>query len=128
MEEETTNWIIEMIKREAVPLALRLETTGDFCKKYKIPESTYYYQASKPENQEKIVNSALNNAKKYAPEVLDNLGERAKNNSKDAEMYLKFILQLAEKKDITSGGLSISFADIFKNVSSTSTTSEDNKE
>ena len=104
---EEINWIEEMIKREAVPLQLREGTVADFCKKYGIGDSTYYYQSSKPENQEKIVNSALNNAKKYAPEVLENLGERAKNNSKDAEMYLKFILQLADKTDITSKGESI---------------------
>lgn len=107
MEEDKVNWINEMIKREAIPLQLREGTVADFCKKYEIGDSTYYYQSSKPENQTKIINSALNNAKKYAPEVLENLGERAKNNSKDAEMYLKFILQLTDKTDITTGGENI---------------------
>src|SRR3990167_10242297 len=101
MEEDNENWIEEMIKREAVPLQLREGTVADFCKKYNIGDSTYYYQSSKAENQEKIVSSALNNAKKYAPEVLENLGERAKNNSKDAEMYLKlnklFSLQISRE-------------------------------
>lgn len=93
-----------MIVREAVPAPIRTDTVAEFCGKYGIGDSTYYYQSSKPENQTKIISLALQNAKKYAPEVLDNLAERAKSNSKDTEMYLKFILQLAEKTDITSGG------------------------
>lgn len=105
--EEVINWVDEMVIREATPLNLRDGTVADFCAKHDIGESTYYYQSSKPENQTKIINVALQNTKKHAPEVLENLGERAKNNSKDAEMYLKFILQLAEKTDITSGGESI---------------------
>jgi len=105
MEEETkTNWVDEMVIREATPLNLRTDTVAEFCKKHNIGDSTYYYQSSKPENQTKIINVALQNTKKHAPEVLENLGERAKNSSKDAEMYLKFILQLADKTDITSGG------------------------
>lgn len=100
-EDKITNWIDEMVIREATPLNLRDGTVANFCKKYDIGDSTYYYQSSKPENQTKIINVALQNTKKHAPEVLENLGERAKNNSKDAEMYLKFILQLAEKTDIT---------------------------
>jgi len=100
MEEIKENWIDKMIAREALPLHLREETVADFCKKYGIVDSNYYYHSSKPENKEKIVGIALNNVKKYAPEVLENLGERAKSNSKDAEMYLKFILQLAERKDL----------------------------
>ena len=104
MNEETQNWIEEMIVREAVPAPIRTDTVAEFCKKYDIGDSTYYYQSSKPENQAKIIGLALQNTKKHAPEVLENLGERAKSNSKDAEMYLKFILQLAEKTDITSGG------------------------
>lgn len=105
MEEEKVNWIDEMIIREATPKTLRNETVAEFCQKYGIVESNYYYHSSKPENQEKSIKIALQNTKKHAPEVLENLGERAKNNSKDTEMYLKFILQLAEKTDITSGGL-----------------------
>lgn len=107
MEEEKKNWIDEMIIREATPKQLRAETVAEFCKKYDIVESNYYYHSSKPENQEKSIKIALQNVKKHAPEVLENLGERAKDNSRDAEMYLKFILQLAEKTDLTSNGESI---------------------
>ena len=102
--KEETNWINELIKRQALPEEVREGTNAEFCAKWGIAESTYYYQASKQENQQEIVKLALNNAKRYAPEVLENLGVRAKSNDKAAEMYLKFILQLAEKTDITSGG------------------------
>lgn len=115
MEEETKNWIDKMIEREATPKPLRTETVEEFCSKYDIVISNYYYQASKSENQEKSIKIAIQNAKKHTPEVLENLAERAKNNNKDAKLYLEFILQLATKTDITSGGLSITFADIFKN-------------
>jgi hypothetical protein len=123
-EEETKNWIDEMIIREAIPKPLRTETVVEFCKKYSIEESNYYYQASKSENQEKSIKVALQNIKKHAPEILENLAERAKNNSKDTEMYLKFILQLTEKMDLTSGGLAIRFSDIFKKDEISSTTPE----
>lgn len=104
MEETKVNWIDEMLIREATPKTLRTDTVSEFCKRHGIVDSNYYYHSSKPENQEKIIGLALQSTKKHAPEVLENLGERAKSNSKDAEMYLKFILQLAEKTDITSGG------------------------
>lgn len=114
MDETKVNWIDEMIIREATPKTLRTDTVSEFCIRHGIVDSNYYYHSSKPENQEKSINIALQNTKKHAPEVLENLGERAKSNSKDAEMYLKFILQLAEKTDITSGGLAIQFAGDFK--------------
>lgn len=107
MEEGNKNWLDELVIRQALPEEIREGTNTEFCAKWGISESTYYYQASRPENQIKIVNIALQNAKKYAPEVLENLGVRAKSSNKAAEMYLKFILQLAEKTDITSGGLPI---------------------
>ena len=96
------SWIEKMIEREAIPKQLRPETVAVFCQENDIVESNYYYHSSKPEIKAKIIEIALDNCKKHAPEVLENLGERAKNNSKDAEMYLKFILQLAERTDLTS--------------------------
>lgn len=108
-QEEKKNWIDEMIIREATPKPLREGTNAEFCQRYEIPESNYYYYSSKAENKEKILQIALDNAKKHAPEVLENLGERAKENSQDAKLYLQFILQLAEKTDITSKGESIMY-------------------
>lgn len=107
MEEEKVNWVDKMIEREALPLQLRDGTVAEFAKKYEIADSLYYYYSSKPEIKEKIIGIALNNAKKHAPEVLENLGERAKSNNADAKTYLQFILQLAEKTDITSNGKAI---------------------
>ena len=103
MSEEKENWIDLMIERQAIPEELREGTSEEFCKKLGVKMSTYYYHANKPENNRKIVACAINNAKKHAPEVLENLGIRAKNSTRDAEIYLKFILQLAERTDITSG-------------------------
>lgn len=125
MEEDIkVNWIDEMIIREALPKTLREGTVADFCKKHGIVESNYYYHSSKPENQEKSIKIALQNTKKHAPDVLENLGERAKSNSKDAEMYLKFILQLAEKTDITSGGMPIiQIAEVIANKQNVVTSS-----
>ena len=97
---EEINWIDEMIEREALPKQLRIGTNAEFCQAHGIVDSNYYYHSSKPEIKAKIVEIALNNAKRHAPEVLENLGERAKENSADTKLYLQFILQLAEKTNV----------------------------
>jgi hypothetical protein len=103
--ESPKNWIDEMIEREAVPREAREETTRDFCKKRGIDERTYYYTVRKKENQEQILAICLNNAKRETPEILKKLSENAKaGKEKSIEMYLKFIIELAEKTDITSKG------------------------
>jgi hypothetical protein len=101
--EENITWLDKAIEREALPKEAREENTEKFCKAEGIPKSTYYYTISKPDIKEKIINLALDNAKKYAPEVLDSLGRRGIKDNKAAELYLKFILRLSEKTDITSG-------------------------
>ena len=98
-EENKSSWIDAMIEREATPPELRKEVNQKFCKKWEVPESTYYYHAAKPENQEKIIALALNYAKRHTSEILENLGVRAKSDNKAAELFIKFILQLAEKID-----------------------------
>ena len=120
MEEIKKTWIDEMIERQAIPEELREETNGAFCEQRGIPESTYYYHAAKSENQEKIIKIALSNAKKYAPEVLENLGVRAKSDNKAAEMYLKFVLQLAEKIE-SKHELSDNLLDLIKNAADNKT-------
>jgi len=97
--KEEVNWIDEMILRESLPLQLRKGTNAEFCEKYGIVESNYYYHSSKPENRQKAIDISLNNAKKHTPEVLENLGERAKENNADAKLYLQFVLQLAERTE-----------------------------
>lgn len=97
------NWIDEAIKLEATPKAAREITVLDFLKKWKIESSTYYYQMRKPENEKKVLDLCLSQAKKGAPEVLEKLREKAEGGSeKSIEMYLKFILALKERADLTT--------------------------
>lgn len=101
MEEIQKTWLDEAIEREALPQSARTETTQEFCARWGIPSSTYYYNISKPEIRKQILNLALNYARKYTSDVLEKIGEEAKNgNMKAAELYLKFIEQLDEKFDI----------------------------
>jgi hypothetical protein len=100
-----TNWIQEMIEREAIPKSAREETVAQFCDKWGITESTYYYQSSKPDNWKKTLEISLNNAKKECPEVLKVLGEKAKDGDMKAiDMYLNYIIQLAKNLDVKSDG------------------------
>lgn len=91
-----------MIEREAIPMPLRKETTVEFCKERGIAESTYYFQSSKRENMDIIEEICFKNAKKHTPEILENLGVRAKDDHKDAQLYLEFILERKKKMDITT--------------------------
>lgn len=101
-------WIQEMINREAIPKQERTDTIEEFCKKYDISESTYDYQRRKKENKRKIVEIWLNEAANGGNEVLAKLKENAlSGKEKSMEMYLKFVLELAENLDIKSDGKSI---------------------
>ena len=105
MAKEKKNWIDEMIEREALPKASREESIEDFCSKWKIGISTYYYQSSKSENWKKILKIALMSAKKEVPEVLQVLGSKAKDGDmKAVDMYLNYVVQLSKNLDIKSDG------------------------
>lgn len=104
MAEEIVNWVDEAIQREAIPKPLRTDTVKEFAAKFGIEEKQYWYQMSKKENQEKVLEIALNEAKKDAPEILVNLGDRAKKDNRAAELYLDYILKLAKNLDIKSDG------------------------
>jgi len=106
-----TNWIQEMIEREAIPEILREETTGSFCKKHKLSERNYYYHCAKPEHQKQILEIALNLAKKHTPEILHNLAVRAKSDNKASEMFLEYILKFSKQLDIKSNGQSLVLED-----------------
>ncbi len=99
MEEEKQDWRQLAIIRNATPKSLRDPVSErDFCNSFDVPESTYYRFVSLKETQEKILEICLNSARKRAPEVLDKLGEMAEKGDGNAiGMYLKFILELAEK-------------------------------
>lgn len=106
MSEEVNNWLDAAIEREAIPKTSRIDTIEKFAKKWKISTETYYYQMRKPENQKKVLEICLSVAKHRTPEILQKLADNAEEGKeKSIEMYLKFILDLTEKADLTSGGL-----------------------
>lgn len=99
------NWIQAMIEREATPKAARQETIAEFCAKWDVDTSTYYYQARKKENKREIVGIWLNEATNGGNEVLEKLKQNAlEGKEKSIEMYLKFILELAENLDVKTDG------------------------
>lgn len=104
MEERAKNWIEEMIERESTPKRLREQSTRDFCKERGIPESSYYYEVSKKEHQERILEICLNLAKRFTPDILENLGERATKDNKATELFLEYVLNKSKNIDIKSGG------------------------
>ena len=103
--ETKENWVDAMIMREATPKAAREETVAEFAAKWGIAESTYYYQSSSTENQKKIVELCFKQAKKRTPEILEKLGDKASEGSeKSMEMFLKLVLEKAEKSEVKVGG------------------------
>jgi|GEM_PF-3820503 len=114
---EVITWIDAAIERESLPKPARQESVAEFARRWKIDESTYYYQMRKPENEKLVLELSLSQAKKGTSSVLDKLREKAEEGSeKSIEMYLKFILALKERSDVTSndkgipiyGGASVS--------------------
>lgn len=98
-------WIDEMCEREAIPKGARKETRIDFCKRWDIAESTYDYQRRQKDNKKRIIEIWLNEATYGGNEVLAKLKENALlGKEKSIEMYLKFVLELAENLDIKSDG------------------------
>lgn len=103
-QEQPVDWITLAIEREATPKVLRVGTTEEFCDRHQLNSKKYYYQMSKKENQERIVEMSLNLAKKHTPEVLENLGTRAHEDNKAAELFLEYVLKLSKQLDIKSDG------------------------
>ena len=108
------NWINEMIEREATPKPLREETTIAFCKKNELPKSTYYYEANKKENWEKIEDLCFKLAKKYTADILDGLGQRATKDTRSAEVFMEFILERKKRMDLTSDDKPIGILNTIK--------------
>jgi hypothetical protein len=97
------DWINAMIERESTPKPARKETVEQFAKQWGIDESTYYYQSRKRENRAKVVDIWLSEAVKGGNEVLEKLRENAKEGKeKSIEMYLKFVLELKDRMDVTT--------------------------
>lgn len=108
MAENKTGWIQAMIEREATPLPERKDSVKEFTKKYGILPRKYNYQKNKPENRKKVTEIWLNEATNKGNQVLAKLAENAlEGKEKSIEMYLKFVLQLAERMELT-GTINIS--------------------
>jgi len=102
------SWVDKMVERETLPRQLRKETIVEFCQENGIGENTYYYQARKKENQEKIIEISLRVAKSSVPEVLKVLVDKAeKGDMKAIDTYLDSVVKIAKNLDITSGGKTI---------------------
>lgn len=98
-----SNWIEEAIELEATPSAAREISVTDFAAKHGIDRSLYYWHMRKPENEKKVLELSLSQAKKGTSSVLDKLRQKAEEGSeKSIEMYLKFILALKERTDVTT--------------------------
>lgn len=111
MEEK--NWIDEMIQREAIPKPARKESTAEFCATWGVSEETYYYHKKKKENKKKIVEIWLSEAADDGNIVLQKLKEKAQaGDTKSIELYLKFILELADNLDIKTDGEKINSVDL----------------
>lgn len=105
---ENKNWIEQAILRESTPKPLREETVEEFAKKWGISSETYFYQMRKKENKKKVVEIWLSEAIEDGNVVLQKLKEKAQSgDNKSIEMYLKFVLELAENLDIKSDGKAI---------------------
>lgn len=102
------NWIDKMIERESIPKQAREETVEKFCVSNSIAENTYYYQARKRENQEKILELSVSIAKREVPEVLKVLVDKAKDGDMRAvDTYLDNIAKLSKNLDLTTKGKEI---------------------
>lgn len=112
---EKVDWVEKAIEYEATPKSLREpKEKGDFIKSLGIPVRTYYYNIGKTENKARIVKIWLNEALNDGNEVLQKLAEKAKaGDMKAIELYMKFVLELAENLDIKSGGQSIVINQMF---------------
>jgi len=102
MEEK--NWMQAMIERQSIPETLREETTEEFCDKWGVKERTYYYHLAKPEIQKIILKNSLNLAKKYTPDIMENLAVRAKSDNKAAELFLEYVWKMSKNLDIKTDG------------------------
>ncbi len=99
------DWLEEAIKLEATPKTLRQETIRDFCARFNIPESNYYYHINKKDNQAKVLELTLHEAKTHAPVVLKKLVEKAEEGDMKAmDLYLDMILQLSKNLDLKTAG------------------------
>jgi hypothetical protein len=100
------DWIEKAIEYESTPKSLRVpKEKGEFIKSLGVADRTYYYNIGKLENKKRIVKIWLNEALNDGNEILQKLAEKAKSGDMKAiELYMKFVLELAENLDIKTDG------------------------
>lgn len=95
-EEEVLGWL-------SIPKDLRFpKTVVELCDKLEIRRDEYYTMVGKPEFQKKLLERMVSRARESAPEVFDRLLQNAKEGeTKAIELYLKYVLEIAEKFEHT---------------------------
>jgi hypothetical protein len=102
------SWVDEAVEWYAIPEEDREpKLIQDFFTKLNVPKSTFYWETSKPEFISRVIGRALNREKKRIANVLGRLGRNAEGGQeKSIEMYLKHVIGLAEKMNVTMEGKS----------------------
>lgn len=101
-EQRKEMWDI-VAKELAQPISLRKKHT-QIIAEWDIPESTFYWITSKKDFNQRIVEIALNEAKRWIPELIDVLKDKAlvDKSEKSIEMALKYIAETKDRLDLTS--------------------------
>ena len=96
-------WVGEMIEWLSVPKDLRHpKTVVEFCDKMGIRRDQYYTQAEDIKFQQRLIRRMKSIVKDRAPEVFDKLLQNAlEGETKAIELYMKYIMELAEKIEHT---------------------------
>lgn len=102
------SWVDDAVEWYAIPDDQREpHFIQDLIKKLGVPCSTFYWETSKPEFIARVIGRALNREKKRIANVLGKLGKNAEGGQeKSIEMYLKHVIGLAEKMNVTMEGKS----------------------
>lgn len=96
-------WSAEMLEWLAIPKDLRHpKTVVEFCDKVGIRRDEYYTEAENPIFQKNLLKRMRSIVKDRAPEVFDKLLQNAiEGETKAIELYMKYIMEIAEKIDHT---------------------------
>lgn len=104
-EEKKKMWN-EIADYLAIPEDERMPATNkELYESYQLPERTFYDKLRNEDFMRLVVKKSLIGAKKYFPKVLSILQKNIdKGNEKSIEMFIKYVGELADKIDHTSGG------------------------
>lgn len=96
-------WVGEMIEWLAIPKDLRHpKTVVEFCDKMGIRRDQYYTEAEDPNFQQRLLKRMRSIVRDRAPEVFDKLLQNAiEGETKAIELYMKYIMEMAEKIEHT---------------------------